>query len=531
MPCANGWDHLLAVIANLQTCSRPMHPRKRTCAGKDAPMSENGEHSAPATASLRLVNGSHEQRYAALRARDHRFDGVFFVGVRSTGIYCRPVCRAKTPAVHQCEFFDSPAAAEAATYRACFLCRPEIAPKNREHGHGLAERAVAAIDAGALDEQSLEALATSLHITSRHLRRLVQETTGLAPHALAQSKRLALAKALLHDTSLPMIEVAHAAGFQSLRRFNAAFKTRFTVPPTKLREQPSRRRSDGLRLRLGYRPPFDWQRMLRFLRARALYGVEHIEGDSYSRHVCITDKSGWITVTHDAQAHALVVDASTSLSTVCAPLLFKVRRLFDLDASPAHIHEVLDTHPHLQSSKHAGLRVPGAFNMFEVVWRAILGQQVSVKGASTLANRLIAMWGSRLDAGHDKLFALSPSAESIASQTPEVLQKIGLPLARANTLREAARVCVKHSDARDMLTALAEVKGIGPWTIGYLQMRLGVDPDAFPNGDLILRQALTPAGESTISLRQADALVETCRPWRAYAAMHLWTVMGERDAK
>ncbi|HVV88476.1 MAG TPA: AlkA N-terminal domain-containing protein, partial [Kofleriaceae bacterium] len=337
--------------------------------------------------------------HAALRARDRRFDGLFFVGVTSTGVYCRPICPARLPARQRCRFFARAAHAELAGFRACLRCRPELAP-----GRGavdavpaLARAALARIDAGYLDERSVEALADRLGVTARHLRRSVTAELGASPLALAQTRRLALAKQLLHETRLPITDVAFAAGFASLRRFHAAFHARFGRPPAALRRAvaSSDDAPDAVRLRLDHRPPLDWDALLAFLAARAIPGVEQVDGGVYRRTAAIDDRVGWLSVRSLAPRPALELTLTASLVPRLAAVVARVRALCDLDAHPAAIAAALQAHPALADEVAArpGLRVPGGFDGFELAVRAVLGQQVSVAAASTLAGRLVARLG------------------------------------------------------------------------------------------------------------------------------------------
>jgi AraC family transcriptional regulator of adaptative response / DNA-3-methyladenine glycosylase II len=475
--------------------------------------------------------------YRAVLARDARFDGVFFVGVRTTGIYCRPVCRAKTPGADRCSYFSHAALAERAGFRACFRCRPERAPGNGTDDlvSRMVAAAVARIEAGALQESSLEELSRELGVTSRHLRRCMQDELGVSPIELSLTRRLALARELLHGTSLSMTEVAFASGFGSVRRFNDAFRTRHGRTPTDLR-RTARVPNDGhaassVRVLLGYRAPFDWESLKAFLAARAVAGVEAVVDDSYVRTVRIGERRGWISVRPSRErALALSLEVAPSLLPVLMAVVAKTRRLFDLDARPSAIDKHLAVDPRLAHlvKERPGLRVPGAFEPFETAMAAVLGQQVTVGAGVTLASRLVAALGHDVDTPFPNVNRLWPTADRVASASEATLAKLGMPGARARSLAAVARAVV---DGRLDLTrplspgaleeSLLAIAGIGPWTAQYILMRAAAWPDAFPVGDVALAKALGMR-DSTWRADTARA-AEAWRPWRSYATLHLWT--------
>ena len=470
--------------------------------------------------------------YRAVTARDARFDGLFFVGVTTTGIYCRPVCPARTPGRARCRFFPSAAVAEREGFRACFRCRPELAPgRSRiDATSAMVAGAVARIEEGALGSGNLDDLAQELGVTSRHLRRAMHAELGVSPIELAQSRRLALAKQLLHDTPLPVTQVALSSGFGSVRRFNAAFQARFGRAPTEMRRAVNAApgaRGDSFEMALGYRPPLDWRALLGFLRPRATPGVERVEGATYLRTVRLGAQSGWIAAIADEARSVLRVNVSLSLAPVLPALVARLRRLFNLDAHPATVAAHLGDDSILGSlvARRPGLRVPGAFEGFEVGVRAILGQQVTVSAATTFAGRLAAAFGDPVATPHSGLECSFPSAVCLAAAPERRLASIGLTRARTATVGSFARavvagdVCVNgKGNASRAMADLERVPGIGPWTAAYVAMRALGAPDAFPDGDLALRRAL-----GHVSSGEARALAERWRPWRAYAAMHLWT--------
>jgi AraC family transcriptional regulator, regulatory protein of adaptative response / DNA-3-methyladenine glycosylase II len=466
--------------------------------------------------------------YRALAARDNRFDGLFFVGVKTTGIYCRPVCTAKTPRRASCRFFAGAAAAEQAGFRPCLRCRPELAPGHAplDSGRNLARAAAARIEAGALTTGAgLEALAAGLGISSRQLRRTVRKELGVSPVELAQTNRLLLAKRLIAETQLPMAEVAFAAGFESVRRFNGLFRSHYRLTPGALRRSKAEP-GDSIRLTLAYRPPLDWPALLRFLAARAIPGVECVTDDTYGRTVGIGARRGWLRVAPVADRPLLSVDLSTELAPALPSILVRLRNLFDLDARPDVIagHLAGDRLLARSVKRRPGLRVPGGFDSFELATRAILGQQVSVRGASTLAGRLAERFGEPIRTPLGCLNRIAPTAEALANESGPSPAAIGLPQARAESIRALADAVARgaldldpSAEPIDVVAQMQELPGIGPWTAQYVAMRALRRPDAFPAGDLGLLKASHL--KSAAALEKASA---PWRPWRAYAAMHLW---------
>jgi AraC family transcriptional regulator of adaptative response / DNA-3-methyladenine glycosylase II len=467
-------------------------------------------------------------RYHALRARDRRFDGTFFVGVRTTGIYCRPVCRARLPQAKNCAFYESAAAAERAGYRPCLRCRPELAPgRSLTDAHArLAGAAYARIAAGALNAGSVADVARELCVSERQLRRALVAEFGASPVELAQTQRLLLAKQLLTETDLPIAQVAFSSGFASLTRFNALFLARYRMSPTRLRRERGDRAAAGVTLRFAYRPPFDWERLLAFLAKRAIPGVERVDATSYARTLRVGAHAGWLRVRHVPADATLAVEVSDTLLPALMPLRAGLRRLFDLDAEPDVIAAHFANDPLLGPLLRArpGLRLPGCADPFEVAVRAVLGQQVSVAAAITLAGRLTTALGEPIAGAPEGLTHLGVSADRIALTAPEAIASIGMPLARARTLVTLARAVaagdVTIDAAQDPDAAIAALRGlpgIGPWTAAYIAMRGLHWPDAFPAGDAGVRNALCGADPAT-----ASRLAEAWRPWRAYAVLHLW---------
>jgi AraC family transcriptional regulator of adaptative response / DNA-3-methyladenine glycosylase II len=475
-----------------------------------------------------------DARYRALTARDPRFDGVFFVGVTTTGIYCRPICPARTPGRTRCEFFATPALAERAGFRACFRCRPEIAPGNApvDAVDTLVATATQRITEGALNDGTIDDLAAELGVSGRHLRRAMEQRLGVSPVELAQNRRLALAKQLLQDTQLSLTEIAFAAGFGSVRRFNAVFAERMGSAPGELRRQHAGGGAAGVTLRLDYREPYDWARLIGFLRARAVPGVEIVEEGAYRRVVHLGKHTGTIEVRPAADRPALLLTLAPALLPVVMPLVARVRRMFDLDARPDLIDAALGKDKTLAPlvAARPGLRLPGAIDPFEASVRAMLGQQVSVAAATTLAGRFAAAFGEQV--GDAPLSHRFPTPAEVAAAGAERIVKIGMPMARAIAIHTLASRLASGAlrldvagDLDAFVAQLVELPGIGPWTAHYLAMRALHAPDAFPAMDLGVQKALRRAGA-----KQAEARAEAWRPFRSYAVIHLWTRLGETSA-
>ena len=476
----------------------------------------------------------------ALEARDARFDGVFFVGISSTGIYCRPICPARATLRKNRRFFSNAAAAERAGFRPCLRCRPELAPgfARIDAVPRLAQSAATRIAAGALNGRGVDELANDLGVGARQLRRALQQELGVSPIELAQTHRLLLAKHLLADTRLPMTQVAYASGFQSLRRFNALFRARYRLNPDAMRRRgsasPSRESDEVVQLTLSYRPPLAWDRLLGFLGARATPGVELVDARGYARLIRIDGHAGVVRLTHARPVGArkdsviypvLHLEVSAALVPVLMQVCARVRALFDLDAEPAKIEAHLATGGLAPiRAIRPGLRVPGAFDGFELAVRAILGQQVSVKGATTLMSRLTTTFGEPFATDDPGLTRLTATAERIAEASPSRVKAIGLPGARAATIHALARQVADgtlsiepDTDVRALTKQMTDIPGIGPWTAEYVAMRALHWPDAFPATDLVLRR-----NAGNLTSPQMLKAAEQWRPWRAYAAMQLW---------
>lgn len=472
--------------------------------------------------------------YNAMTSRDARFDGVFFTGVTSTGIYCRPVCTVKTPQQRNCRFFESAEAAESASFRPCLRCRPELAPGMApvDNAHRIAHLMVQRMNEGLADDGAgLEEIAEQFGISSRQLRRIVQKELGVAPIELLQTRRLLLAKQLLTETKLPVIEIAFASGFSSLRRFNDAFSARYRMPPTRLRKEAVEQGEETIAsgtstLQLSYRPPYDWEGTLAFLRARCISGVEWVTAESYARTVRLGKYTGWIRVSHAPEKRSLMVEFTHSLTPVLPALLGRLRNLFDLTARPDVIAAHLTKDARLRESvrKNPGLRVPGAFDGFEMALRAILGQQITVKAATTIACRFAGRFGEKTTTPFPELALLSPSAKRVARATLDEVASLGIVSARSTSILSLAQVFQSGaltldtgSNPERTIDQLVSLRGIGPWTAHYIAMRALRWPDAFPREDIAVRNRL-----GGVSAKQAEEMSQAWRPWRSYAVLHIW---------
>jgi len=478
-------------------------------------------------------------------SRDARFDGLFFTAVTSTRIYCRPVCPAPSPKPDNVRYYASAAAAAAAGFRPCLRCRPELAPGNAlwKRGEHAVARALKLIDSGVLMEHSMDDLAARVGVGARQLRRLFVTHLGAPPIDVHTTRRLLFAKQLLTETTLPVTEVALASGFGSLRRFNAAFALANRMPPRELRRQPPRATDgDALVLRLGYRPPYDFDALLAFLRTRALPGVERVDEHAYLRVFGTAAAPAWLRLgawpagTKPADGHALKLELHGALPAQMLPVVSRLRRMFDLDADPRAIAATLGGAGVLKPllRKRPGLRLPGGWDGFEIAVRAVLGQQVSVAAARTLAARIVQRFGEPLAVpvvpGLERLF---PTPAQLADAD---LREIGVTTARAATIRGIAqalldgRIDFRAEQPLDEFVARwVALPGIGAWTAHYIAMRALSHPDAFPAADLILRRAAAGGG-AELSTKALTALAEAWQPWRAYAVMHLWRSTSDAAA-
>jgi AraC family transcriptional regulator of adaptative response / DNA-3-methyladenine glycosylase II len=484
--------------------------------------------------------------YRAIQTRDARFDGRLFVAVRTTGIYCRPVCPARTPKRENVSFHASAASAQEAGYRACLRCRPETSPQLGawNGASNTVSRALALIEAGALDSSNetgagVETLAARVGVGGRQLRRLFLQHLGATPVGVAQTRRVLLAKQLIHETDLPMGEVALAAGFGSVRRFNETFQQLYDRPPAALRRRKTAVAAPGeaIALTLRYRPPYDWDGMLAFLALRAIPGVEVVQNNTYKRVIALDGAAGTLAVT-PIGGDRLSVAVRFPKPSALPRLLARVRGVFDLSADPVGIGEALSRDPDLarRVSLRPGLRVPGAWDGFELAVRAILGQQITVVAARKLAGDLVAVHGAPLPApwAEPGLTHAFPSAERLAAAD---LSGLKMPGARIRCLSAMAaaiaadpNLLAPTASLDDMVRRLRALPGIGEWTAQYIAMRQLREPDAFPAADVALMRALADADGVRPTAEQLLARAEAWRPWRAYAALHLWASLADEGA-
>ncbi|MGS5088335.1 AlkA N-terminal domain-containing protein [Hydrogenophaga sp. A37] len=488
-----------------------------------------------------------EARYRALCAHDARFDGRFFTAVTSTGIYCRPICRVRTPRRENCRFFEHATQAEQAGFRPCLRCRPELAPLDRHWSTEdasviLVQQASRWLDAPpswldpATEGAAMGLLAARLGVSDRHLRRVFGSQLGVSPLQYLLTRKLLAAKQLLADTAMPVSQIALASGFASLRRFNAAFLERYGLNPTQMRRGQTAKTAGGNagcsgEVRLSWRPPFDASAMLSFLAIRQLPGVEHVNPEAFSLQrtlqltVAQRTHTGWLSVRLVPDARQLVLRVSDGLLPVLPSVIWRVREVFDLDADPATINATL----HADFPDGDGLRVPGCFDGFELAVRAVLGQQITVAAARTLATRLLDRFGTPVETPNSELNRLFPSPHTLASADPARLGEIGIVRQRQAALQALARAVADGSlelDGRapmdQTVQTLQALPGIGPWTAQYIAMRALRWPDAWPVGDVALIKTLGILGRGRTATLEADRQSAAWRPWRSYAVIRAW---------
>ena len=496
--------------------------------------------------------------YLALKARDARFDGRFFTGVTSTGIYCRPVCSVKTPKSENCRFFDHAAQAEGAGFRPCLRCRPELAPHSvvwsiQDASYILAHQAARLLDepeSWTGDVLSVQSLADKLGVSDRHLRRIFEAQFGVSPLQYLQTRRLLTAKQLLADTNLPITQIALASGFASVRRFNAAFVAHYQLNPTQLRRAGTPANGQGITVKLGYRPPYDVDAMLAFMHKRTINAIEFIATNAHSTMAGRTFRvesagktnvkthCGWLLTEFDTTRCQLVLQVSDSLREVLPLVIRRVRAMFDLDADPQAINQVLHGH----FPRGDGLRVPGCLDGYELAVRAVLGQQITVAAARTLAQRMVDKFGEPIVTPHPELTRLFPAPAVLATQgaaSGDALGQLGIVKQRQAAIVGIAQAVADKrlqlhagADVPATIAALKELPGIGDWTAQYIAMRALRWPDAFPAGDVALHKALgvqtTSAGQSSkTAARDAQALSQAWKPWRSYAVIRAWASLDK----
>jgi AraC family transcriptional regulator of adaptative response / DNA-3-methyladenine glycosylase II len=480
---------------------------------------------------------AHDTAYQAVLARDARFDGRLFVGVTSTGIYCRPICRVRPPKSANCRFFETQAQAEAESFRPCLKCRPEISPgpglawTTMDASRTLALQAARLLDARLAhgEDTGVAGIAGEIGVSDRHLRRIFQSEHGVSPVQYVQTRRLLMAKQLLTDTRLPIAQVALASGFASLRRFNAAFAENYRMSPTRLRGEAADDLPGGdeaITVTLGYRAPYAIDRLTRFLAKRAVARVEQVESGRIRRTLragIVDDAAGWIEAQFVAERSQLRLSFAPQWAASSAHVLASARRWLDLDASPGTIDEALRALP-----GGDGLRLPGAPDAFELAVRAVLGQQVTVAAARTLAKRFVERFGEAVETPWPEIDRAFPSPETVAATPVERIAELGIIRTRAHAIIAIARgwaalvpMLRTHQPTDELIAQLCALPGIGPWTAHYIAMRALGWPDAFPPQDVAVLKAMKTLF-NTASQREAEAAAEAFRPWRSYAVLRLW---------
>jgi AraC family transcriptional regulator of adaptative response / DNA-3-methyladenine glycosylase II len=460
-------------------------------------------------------------------SRDVRFDGEFYLGVATTGIYCRPVCPARSPSEINVSYYRSAAQAAQAGYRPCMRCRPESAPGSPawQGSRTTVNRALSLIRDGALNSGSSAALAARLGVGDRYLRKLFERELGVSPSVVAQTERLLFAKKLLTETRLSITDIAYASGFGSTRRFNSFIREQMQCTPSSLRKarQPRLAQDAGVqvRLQLSYRPPLDWQSLLNYFSRHSIAPLERVEGESYIRNFTLDGEQGWFNATNDECNNSLIVDVYVTSGNILMPVVARLRTLFDLNACPDDIRTALAENPQLRPlvERFPGVRSPVAWSPFESAVRAVVGQQVSLAGAATVLARLIERCGdvAKFEGGSTHLFP-TPAQILTLADVP-----LSMPRRRQQTLMTVCEYYdSKHSEEDEQpWKALLDLPGIGPWTADMIAMRGYGLPDAFPATDLVLLKAAEALGLPG----KAPALSEQAtqwQPWRAYAANLLW---------
>ena len=494
-----------------------------------------------------------EQRYLALKARDSRFDGLFFTGVTSTGIYCRPVCRVRTPKRENCRFFSQPSQAEGAGFRPCLRCRPELAPRAHSANRSAevsvwsmqdASSILAGQAADLIDRNeswngktpSMQQLAQRLGVSDRHLRRIFEAHFGVSPLQYLQTRRLLSAKQFLTDTTLPVSEVALLSGFASVRSFNTAFAQHYALNPSQLRRSHDAGRSSqaepGFILKLAYRAPYNVRAIVQFFASRSVAGMELISllpgpmsiSKTVSVDICQQHYSGWLVARFDAVGHHLELRLSDSLRPVLPALLARVRSMLDLDADPLAINSLL----HASFPQGDGLRVPGSLDGFELAVRAVLGQQITVAAARTLTTRLVQAYGEPIETPIDGLNRLFPRVAALANASPDALGRLGIVKQRQAAIQALAGAVLTQglqlhpgADVEATMSALKALPGIGDWTAQYIAMRALRWPDAFPAGDVALQRALG-LQDCKHPAKEAELKSKAWQPWRSYAVIRAW---------
>lgn len=478
--------------------------------------------------------------YQALATKDRRLDGLIFYGITTTGIYCRPICPARTPKQENCLYFSTATAAEKAGFRPCLRCRPECSPHSPawRGTYTTVLRAVQLIANGALDNNSLESFSKRLGVSTRHLRRLFREHLGVSPLDFACTRRVQIAKQLITETDLPLSQVAFTAGYGSIRRFNAEFKKVYFHAPSHIKREPKgnskNKHNKNLVLRTSYRPPIDWIHLIQFLKPRLFPYTEFIKDNIYYRVEEIDESTGVIEVKHDPESASLLIDIPPQFMNKVAIIINRVRNLFDLDTNPVVVENIISEDPLISDSVGAnpGIRVPGAWNNFELAVQAIISEGVSLAYAKSLIGILTKTYGIKLlDVAGDylpkKKKYLFPSTDKLIDAD---LESIGITRRRSNAIKALALKIYKEKDflssfesSEHGINSLQSINGIRPWVAQYIMMRAIHDPDAFPTLDIKVKHPLNYK-DKLINAEHLSKISERWRPWRSYAAMHLWMV-------
>lgn len=504
--------------------------------------------------------------YQAMQSNDPRFDGLFFVGIASTGIFCRSVCSARLPKYENCTFYLSAGAAQQAGYRPCLRCRPELAPTVSVAGAAVVNRALQLIEAGALDEGSVAALAARLGVSDRTLRQQFSRYVGTSPGQVAKTRRLLFAKRLIDETQLPMTEVAISAGFKSIRSFNSTFQKTYGRSPSEFRRKvappvdeqtKAQKEAPFITLKLPFSRPYNWQALMDFWQPRSILGVEVATADHYCRSIVLNGRPGWVSVRPVAQRPYLQVQIGQVSVGQLSRVMARLRRMFDVGVNVAAVEAHLarshvlsplfaeglpsdspsshSTKAQSKAQSNRGLRIPGAWDPFELSVRAIVGQQVSVAAATTVFNRIVTTYGEPLAAPGkptvlEKVF---PQPQVLADAD---LTLLGLVRAKAKAISHLAQVVSTQPNFFNQMTTLdgavktlCELPGIGPWTAHYIAMRALNEPDALPPGDLALHRAAKQLGYS-VTKKEFEQMAEDWRPWRGYGAMYLWQFDAQMQA-
>ncbi|WP_409200439.1 DNA-3-methyladenine glycosylase 2 family protein [Methanobrevibacter sp. DSM 116169] len=475
--------------------------------------------------------------YEAFKSKDPRFDGCFFVGIKTTGIYCRSICRAKLPKIENCTFYKTAAEAEKDGYRPCLLCKPENAPGIliRNSLENLANEARNLIEKNYEKKLTIKAIAEELGCSDRHLRRAFANEYNISPIQYLQTCRLLLAKKLLVSTDLPVFEIAKSSGFGSLRRFNDVFKKQYNLSPSNLRKE-NIVKNKNIELAISYRPPYCWDEILNFLKNRAIEGVELVKNNTYMRTVQIKNKKGeyvygWIKVKNNFKKNNLAITISESLLSVIPQILFQLKKLFDTESDPYTIYDTLSSMNKINPNFcKLGIRLPGCFDIFEMITRAVIGQQISVKAANTIISRIVIAYGTTIETNSKELTHVFPSSDKILSLIGPIenhFGPLGVTSARANTIYELANLINKKeinfdscNNIEEKIKKLMKIKGIGSWTAKYIAMRAVGWTDSFLETDIGIKKALKDYSEKEIL-----KMSEKWSPWRSYATINLWNAL------